>query len=579
MDPTELQRHLTTALSLPRNHVTVGLSNLLSSNKQTQSLLIHRRLPDNGWSDLQIHRLLLVLGELDTSSGEVVAAVVGGVGSGSGSSGSTEGSRSSGSSGVGSTGSGAGNAYPGRWCGVGEREGRTYSTLILTNHYGLTHGIGRSGDVTESQPKALGSSALYRLTTHLVLDAVRRGAGLDGSKVAGFGVVLPLCTGMSVALVLAALRDGLPSSSSSSSSGQQGQRGTEQRRDVVLWSRIDQKSCYKAVLSAGLTCIVIPTTICNGSDEVTTDLDAMEQSLDKYRGRVLAVISTTSCFAPRVPDRVDEIAKLCAREENRGVAHVINHAYGLQCGTTCKLINRACVVGRVDAIICSTDKNFLVPVGGALVLSPSEDVINNVGKVYPGRASAAPIIDLFVTLLSMGLNGYRALLEERMRLVTLFKTKFEAVAAKYGERPLVCPRNTISFGITLDTLGGGSETSYFGSMLFTRCVSGTRVVPTGQTKMMGGKEFLGFGSSTEGYPHSYLTAACAIGLGEDEMEEFFRRLDKAFKDFFAKQKKKKERAEKEKKGEDAAAALTEEDTSTQEDALEGLSDKVADINV
>jgi O-phospho-L-seryl-tRNASec:L-selenocysteinyl-tRNA synthase len=54
---------------------------------------------------------------------------------------------------------------------------------------------------------------------------------------------------------------------------------------------------------------------------------------------------------------------------------------------------------------------------------------------------------------------------------------------------------------------------------------------------MGGQEFEGFGSSTEDYPHSYLTAACAIGLSESEMNEFFSRLDKGFKDFFAKQKK------------------------------------------
>jgi len=42
---------------------------------------------------------------------------------------------------------------------------------------------------------------------------------------------------------------------------------------------------------------------------------------------------------------------------------LINNAYGLQCSYICKLINRACTVGRVDAIVCSTDKNFMVPVG------------------------------------------------------------------------------------------------------------------------------------------------------------------------------------------------------------------------
>ena len=57
-------------------------------------------------------------------------------------------------------------------------------------------------------------------------------------------------------------------------------------------------------------------------------------------------MSTTSCFAPRQPDAIDEIAKLCKEFQ---VAHVINNAYGLQCPIITKLINRAVVVGHVDA--------------------------------------------------------------------------------------------------------------------------------------------------------------------------------------------------------------------------------------
>ena len=98
----------------------------------------------------------------------------------------------------------------------------------------------------------------------------------------------------------------------------------------------------------------------NTTDQVVTDINAMALLIEQYSTRVLAIISTTSCFAPRVPDSIDEIGKLCARYT---INHVINNAYGLQCEHTCKLLNRACVVGRVDAIICSTDKNFLVPVG------------------------------------------------------------------------------------------------------------------------------------------------------------------------------------------------------------------------
>ena len=53
---------------------------------------------------------------------------------------------------------------------------------------------------------------------------------------------------------------------------------------------------------------------------------------------VVCVLSTTSCFAPRVPDRVDSIAEVCAKY---GIGHIINNAYGLQCTRCCHLINEA----------------------------------------------------------------------------------------------------------------------------------------------------------------------------------------------------------------------------------------------
>jgi O-phospho-L-seryl-tRNASec:L-selenocysteinyl-tRNA synthase len=284
----------------------------------------------------------------------------------------------------------------------------------------------------------------------------------------------------------------------------------------------------------------------------------------------LAVITTTSCFAPRTPDAVDLVAKLC-REYH--VPHLINHAYGLQCAVTNKLINRACVVGRVDAIVCSTDKNFLVPVGGAIVVSPSLDVIGRIGSVYAGRASAAPMIDLATTLLSMGVSGYRDLLQRREQLRVTFQTKFAQVATNHGERLLdTTDRNTISFAMTLDGLvrprrvgrvqvtdeteevahttdsrGQVSNpeeedmSSYLldvqrdltrlGSMLFSRCVSGTRIVPRLVMSQIGTHMFVGFGSSCHDYPHAYLTAACALGLGEAEMKEFFDRLEKTLREF------------------------------------------------
>lgn len=188
--------------------------------------------------------------------------------------------------------------------------------------------------------QAVGSSVLARLTLLLVLDAIRRGSCLNAKTAAAHGILLPLCTGMSTSLVLSSFREARP------------------KQKIVLWSRIDQKSCFKAIQSAGLTCVVIPTT--REGDEVVTNLEAMAAALRENQGSVLVVITTTSCFAPRVPDKVDEVSKLC---QHYDVHHIINNAYGLQSANASKLINRACVVGRVDAIVSSTDKNFLVPVG------------------------------------------------------------------------------------------------------------------------------------------------------------------------------------------------------------------------
>jgi O-phospho-L-seryl-tRNASec:L-selenocysteinyl-tRNA synthase len=40
--------------------------------------------------------------------------------------------------------------------------------------------------------------------------------------------------------------------------------------------------------------------------------------------------------------------------------HVINNAYGVQSSKICHVINESCRRGRVDYIVQSTDKNFLV---------------------------------------------------------------------------------------------------------------------------------------------------------------------------------------------------------------------------
>jgi hypothetical protein len=52
-------------------------------------------------------------------------------------------------------------------------------------------------------------------------------------------------------------------------------------------------------------------------------------------------------------------------------------------------------------------------------------------------------------------------------------------------------------------------------------------------KIVAGVPFLGYGSHTnEAYPPGpYLTAACALGITKDEVEEFLRRLDRTLSEF------------------------------------------------
>jgi hypothetical protein len=47
---------------------------------------------------------------------------------------------------------GSGEREESTWCGVGEREGRVYSSLVVQIHFGLSHGMGHCEDIAEPQP-------------------------------------------------------------------------------------------------------------------------------------------------------------------------------------------------------------------------------------------------------------------------------------------------------------------------------------------------------------------------------------------------------------------------------------------
>ncbi|XP_039525134.1 O-phosphoseryl-tRNA(Sec) selenium transferase-like [Pimephales promelas] len=68
-----------------------------------------------------------------------------------------------------------------------------------------------------------------------------------------------------------------------------------------------------------------------------------------------------------------------------------------------------------------------------------------------------------------------------------------------------------------------------GSMLFTRQVSGARVVPLGVEQNVSGHTFNGFMSHTDSYPCPYLNAASAIGITKEDITLCIKRLEKCLK--------------------------------------------------
>lgn len=467
-------------------YVKQGLQALQHRKNVLQTLLIHKKLPSVGLDDSLIEFIVRDLSAMDS------------------------------------------NNFPSN-AGVGEREGRVYSPLVAKRHYNFAHGIGRSGDIAEVQPKAAGSSIMYKLTMSLVAHALEV-AGYSAAITKQTPLVLPLATGMSLAMCLLALKKQRPVA------------------EYVIWPRIDQKSCFKCIITAGLRPLVVENKISDVDGSMSTDIEAIKGLVDQLGAeKILCVLSTTSCFAPRQPDLVDEIARLCA---GAGIGHVINNAYGVQCPLIAKIVNRATAIGRVDAIVQSTDKNFMVPVGGAIVTSPCASFLQDLSSIYPGRASMSPIMDLFMTLLSMGEAGWRDLLSSRLSLLDSFKAELAGWAANYGEEIMPAGRNSISIGISMKKLderaagvgvGGAAATApptppsdknictFFGSMLFQRCVSGCRVVPkSAKVTLIGGHEFISWGSHSSKTPYSYFTAACSIGLTPTEVSAFMERLEKVY---------------------------------------------------
>jgi O-phospho-L-seryl-tRNASec:L-selenocysteinyl-tRNA synthase len=431
---------------LDENVLERGLAILDDQLAPLKHLFDQRAVPEDGWTDAQVKALFDLLSNMDTDKDPLAAR-------------------------------------------VGEREARTASDYVLSLAAGFAHGIGRSGEIAAVQPKAPGGSILNALAGRLATNLLRN-IGLPAIE---SSIVLPLATGMSVGLCLAAIHHDWTV----------GGNGNAWARDEVIVPRVDHASPLKGLRLAGFTPVIIEGML--DGDAVTVPVDAIRDAISP---RTAAILSTTAFFPPRMPDHVKEIAKLCSDEN---LPHVINNSYGVQNEVYLKSLRGAIDAGRVDYIVQSTDKNFLTPVGGAVVCSPSAERIAAASSAYAGRATAQPLVQFVAAVLVMGLNGYKALMAEQRKNRSYLQEQLEHIAGDHGQR-LLQVENPIAAAMTLEDFP-----KKIGGMLYALRVTGPRVVFPGE-----------FGSCTDAYPTPYMTVNAGIGAKRRDFELLLDRLETLF---------------------------------------------------
>lgn len=342
------------------------------------------------------------------------------------------------------------------------------------------------------------------LANEFALHAIQE-IGVTACKAA---VVVPICTGMALSLCMGSWRRLRPDAK------------------YVVWLRVDQKSCFKSIFHAGYEPIIVDPI--RDGDALVTDIETLNRILEQRCDEILCVLSTTSCFAPRSPDSLEAISGICSLYQ---VPHLVNNAYGLQSEECVRRLNAGRAAGRIDAFVQSLDKNFQVPVGGAIIAVFKQSALKPIVQFYPGRASCVPSRDLVLTLLHQGRRGLLQTYETQRRLFQKMKRRLISFAADISECVYDVEDNHISLALTLSSIPKEKQ-SLFGSILFNRGVSGARaVVSTTDVTTIEGCEFVNFGSHSNEQHGGYLNVACGVGMTDSELEELLSRLATAYAKF------------------------------------------------
>ncbi len=424
---------------IPKHMENRGKLTLKENLKIIENILKQRKVPENGIDEEHIKLLLRLLSFMDTDKDPNVVQ-------------------------------------------IGEREARVYTKLQREGVFDFCHGVGRSGNLIDPQPKAPGASVMYKLTNKL-LESFLKVLGLKVRAIA-----TPVATGMSLALCLSASRK-------------------KYNSNVVIYPYAAHKSPIKATSFIGMRMRLVETVL--DGDVVKVDVLDIEDAIRKEirNNNNPVVLSTLTFFPPRKSDDIEEIAKICQEYD---ISHIINGAYAIQNFYYIERLKKA-LKYRVDAVVSSSDKNLFTPIGGGIIYTKDESFLKEISLNYPGRASANPIVNILISLLAIGTKNYIDLMKQQKECKKLLDELLDDLAKKKNERVLNV-ENPISSCITtkkdpLDVAG----------KLYNLRVTGPRGVRRTDK----------FGTCyLKEYPYDYIVVNSAIGVRKEDIYKVVEKLDK-----------------------------------------------------
>ncbi len=423
---------------IPKNMENRGKIVLNDNLNEIEQLFEHRKVPKKGLSDDKIKLLLRILSYMDTDK-------------------DPKGIR------------------------IGEREARIISKLQEELVGGFCHGVGRSGNLIDPQPKAPGASIMYYLTNTLLKNFLKNlGLGVEAISV-------PVSTGMSLSLCLNGCRKMYNTNS-------------------VIYPYAAHKSPIKGVSLTGMPMRLVETVL--DGDEVYVDVGDIEDAIKKElsNNNNPCVLSTLTFFPPRRSDDIVEIGKLC---EEYDIPHIINGAYAIQNEYYLNKLKKGFKY-RIDSVVSSSDKNLLTPIGGGIIYSKNKDFLKEVSYSYPGRACATPIVNILISLLSIGMEKYKNMMNKQKNSRKLLHKLLTNLANKIDSKVLNV-ENPISECISVE----GNSLEIAGKLYNMRI--------TGPRGVLGNDKF---GTCyLYKYPYNYIVINASIGVKEDDIINAVNKLE------------------------------------------------------